>query len=58
MSLARRILKQYRASCRDATSLTVTGLELTSAILGYFDTEEEAQRAGIDWSRAWVDSYG
>jgi hypothetical protein len=28
MSLARRILKQNRASCRDATSLTVTRLEL------------------------------
>ena len=28
MPLARRVLKQYRASCRDATSLTVTGLEL------------------------------
>jgi hypothetical protein len=28
MPLARRVLKQYRASCRDATSLAVTGLEL------------------------------
>ncbi len=28
MSPARRILKQYRASCRDAASFTVTGLKL------------------------------
>jgi len=29
-----------------------------SGVLGYFDTEEEAQHAGLDWARAWVDSHG
>ena len=34
-----------------------------SGILGYFDTEEQARRAGLDWTgldwaRAWVDSHG
>ena len=28
-----------------------------SGVLGHFDTEEEAQHAGLDWARAWVDSH-
>ncbi|MGP8472403.1 hypothetical protein [Burkholderia sp. PR2] len=27
-------------------------------ILGVFDTEEEAQEAGLSWARAWVDPHG
>ncbi|MBB5441605.1 MULTISPECIES: hypothetical protein [unclassified Paraburkholderia] len=29
-----------------------------SGVLGVFDTEEEAQLAGLDWARAWVDNHG
>ncbi|WP_341318019.1 hypothetical protein WN982_23180 [Paraburkholderia sp. IMGN_8] len=29
-----------------------------SGVLGIFDTEEEAQRAGLGWARAWVDNHG
>jgi isopentenyl diphosphate isomerase/L-lactate dehydrogenase-like FMN-dependent dehydrogenase len=29
-----------------------------SGILGVFDTEEEAQFAGLGWARAWVDNHG
>ena len=29
-----------------------------SGVLGFFDTDEEAQQAGLDWARAWVDSHG
>lgn len=46
---------------RYAASGTITGsgkLVEASGILGYFDTEEEAQHAGLDWARAWVDAHG
>lgn len=26
--------------------------------VGYFDTEGEAQHAGLNWARAWIDSHG
>jgi hypothetical protein len=29
-----------------------------SSVLGVFDTAEEAQFAGLDWARAWVDNHG
>ena len=29
-----------------------------SGVLGYFDTEEEAQQAGLAWARTWIDSHG
>lgn len=29
-----------------------------SGILGLFETEEEAQDAGLAWARAWVDNHG
>lgn len=29
-----------------------------SGVLGAFDTEEEAERAGLAWARAWVDNHG
>jgi len=29
-----------------------------SGVLGVFDTEEEAQDAGLAWARAWLDSHG
>ncbi|WP_028221588.1 hypothetical protein [Paraburkholderia oxyphila] len=29
-----------------------------SGILGWFDTEAEAQDAGLAWARAWVDNHG
>jgi hypothetical protein len=29
-----------------------------SGVLGVFDTEGEAQDAGLSWARAWVDAHG
>lgn len=29
-----------------------------SGVLGFFDTDEEAQRTGLEWARAWIDSHG
>jgi hypothetical protein len=29
-----------------------------SGVLGNFETEEEAQLAGLAWARAWVDRHG
>ncbi|MCX4177363.1 MULTISPECIES: hypothetical protein [Paraburkholderia] len=29
-----------------------------SGVLGVFETEEEAQLAGLGWARAWVDNHG
>jgi hypothetical protein len=29
-----------------------------SGVLGTFDTDEEAELAGLSWCRAWVDSHG
>jgi len=46
---------------RYAASGTITRnnkLIEASGVLGYFDTEEQAQHAGLDWARAWVDSHG
>ncbi|MFM0558100.1 hypothetical protein P0D69_45455 [Paraburkholderia sediminicola] len=46
---------------RYAASGTITmGGKLieASGVLGHFDTEEEAQHAGLDWARAWVDAHG
>lgn len=30
----------------------------TSGVLDLFDSEEEAQDAGIAWAKAWVDTHG
>ncbi|MBH9670889.1 hypothetical protein ACWEQ8_44425 [Streptomyces noursei] len=30
----------------------------TSGVLGSFETENEAELAGLRWCRAWVDSHG
>ncbi|WP_341317624.1 hypothetical protein WN982_40905 [Paraburkholderia sp. IMGN_8] len=46
---------------RYAASGTITRhnkLVEASGVLGYFDTEEQAKHAGLDWARAWVDSHG
>lgn len=46
---------------RFAASGTITAsgkLVEASDILAYFDTEEEAQHAGLDWARAWIDNRG
>lgn len=29
-----------------------------SGILGTFNTDEEAELAGLSWCRAWIDSHG
>jgi hypothetical protein len=29
-----------------------------SGVLGLFDSEEEAEDAGLSWARAWIDSHG
>ncbi|MFM0226573.1 hypothetical protein [Paraburkholderia dipogonis] len=40
-------------------TITLAGkLIEASGILDHFDTEEEAQRAGLEWARAWIDSHG
>ncbi|MCI0150359.1 hypothetical protein KNO81_31300 [Paraburkholderia sediminicola] len=46
---------------RYAASGTITQnnkLVEASGVLGYFDSEEEAQQAGLSWARAWVDGHG
>lgn len=46
---------------RYAASGTITQnnkLVDASGVLGYFDTEEDAQQAGLAWGRAWIDSHG
>jgi hypothetical protein len=35
-----------------------TKMVKASGVPGVFDTEEEAQLAGLDWARAWVDNHG
>jgi hypothetical protein len=29
----------------------------TSGVLGYFTTEEQAQAAGLEWAKAWIDGH-
>jgi hypothetical protein len=46
---------------RYAASGTITAsgkLVEASCVLGFFDTEDEAHLAGLDWARAWVDAHG
>ncbi|MFM0170314.1 hypothetical protein PQR33_13365 [Paraburkholderia sediminicola] len=46
---------------RYAASGTITQnnrLVEASGVLGFFNTKEEAQQAGLSWARAWVDSHG
>ncbi|MFM0169129.1 hypothetical protein PQR33_07215 [Paraburkholderia sediminicola] len=31
---------------------------VASGVLGVFDTDEEAESAGLSWCRAWVDNHG
>jgi len=57
------ILQQQDASRRTqfAGSGTVTQdarVVEVSGVLGAFDTDEQAELAGISWCRAWVDSHG
>ncbi|USX06685.1 hypothetical protein [Paraburkholderia fungorum] len=47
--------EQYAGS---GTITRDTKIVEASGVLGVFDTEEEAQFAGLDWARAWVDSHG
>ncbi|WP_321813162.1 MULTISPECIES: hypothetical protein [unclassified Paraburkholderia] len=45
---------------RFAASGTITQankLVEASGVLGLFDTEQEAQEAGLAWARAWVDAH-
>ncbi|REG59328.1 hypothetical protein B0G80_2074 [Paraburkholderia sp. BL6669N2] len=45
---------------RYAASGTITkGGKLieASGVLGHFESEEDAQLAGLDWARAWVDAH-
>jgi hypothetical protein len=30
---------------------------VSSGVIGVFDTDEEAESAGLSWCRAWVDSH-
>jgi hypothetical protein len=47
--------ERYAAS---GTITAETKIVEASGVLGVFDTEEEAQFAGLDWARAWVDNHG
>ncbi|MFL9957736.1 MULTISPECIES: hypothetical protein [Paraburkholderia] len=31
---------------------------VASGVLGVFDSDEEAESAGLSWCRAWVESHG
>jgi len=45
---------------RYAASGTITlrgKLVHASGVLGHLDREEEAELAGLDWARAWVDAH-
>lgn len=46
---------QYAAS---GTITQNNKLVETSGVLGHFETEEDAETAGLDWSRAWIDTRG
>lgn len=53
--------EEFLAPERYTASGTITRerkLIEASGVLGVFDTEEEAQNAGLSWARAWVDSQG
>jgi len=47
--------EQYAGS---GTITRDTKMVEASGVLGVFETEEEAQFAGLDWARAWVDNHG
>ena len=50
----------YPAGHEYAASGTITQnnkLVETSGVLGSFESEDEAQLAGLDWCRAWVDGH-
>ncbi|SIN80646.1 hypothetical protein [Paraburkholderia phenazinium] len=47
--------ERYAAS---GTIIHETKMVEASGVLGAFDTEDEAQFAGLDWARAWVDNHG
>ena len=40
------------------TIIRDTKMVEASGVVGVFDTEEEAQLAGLGWARAWVDNHG
>jgi len=45
---------------RYAASGTITRggkLVQASGVLGHFESEEDAQLAGLGWARAWVDAH-
>jgi len=45
--------------CAASGTITMGGkLVEASGVLGHFDSEEDAQRAGLVWARAWVDAHG
>lgn len=57
------ILQQedIRQAERYAASETITRdtkVIEASGVLGIFESEEEAESAGLAWARAWVDSQG
>jgi len=43
---------------RSGTIMRDTKVVEVSGVLGTFDTDEEAESAGLSWSRAWVDNHG
>ncbi|MDR6373628.1 hypothetical protein ACW9YV_24425 (plasmid) [Paraburkholderia strydomiana] len=46
--------KRYAAS----GTITLRGkLVHASGVLGHFDSEVDAELAGLDWARAWVDAH-
>ncbi|MGY6119629.1 hypothetical protein ACW9YV_16785 (plasmid) [Paraburkholderia strydomiana] len=46
--------KRYAAS----GTITLRGkLVHASGVLGHYESEEDAEVAGLDWARAWVDAH-
>ncbi|NYH26034.1 hypothetical protein [Paraburkholderia bryophila] len=50
------ILEPERYAASGTITLSGKMVE-SSGILDYFDSEEEARHAGLEWARAWIDSH-
>ncbi|MBC8752517.1 hypothetical protein OKW43_005787 [Paraburkholderia sp. WC7.3g] len=49
---------QRRRFAGSGTIMRDTKVVEVSGVLSSFDTDEEAESAGLSWCRAWVDSHG
>ncbi|WP_027803567.1 hypothetical protein [Paraburkholderia dilworthii] len=51
------ILQPERYAASGTITLGGGKLIEASGVLGHFESEEDAQLAGLDWARAWVDAH-